>query len=150
MKIIIIKSFNKWKPNDIVNVADGYAKNFLIKKGYAVSFNESNINNRKKQLVDKEDKIKKLKSKAIILKSKIEDLKPIMYLRVDKNLIVHNSITRKKILDYLRKENISINNNRDIENIKIESLGISKIKINIYDDVYAFLTIDVRNKNEFK
>ena len=47
MKVIFIKDLKKTaKTGDIKDVKDGYAENFLIKNGYAVPYNDKNINKK--------------------------------------------------------------------------------------------------------
>ena len=143
MKIIIIKDCKEGNINDIVDVSDGYAKNFLIKKGFGISLNhatlskrDTNIENLKKIEQSKIDDAKKLK---IILEELILEFE----LKVT-NEVIHGSISRKKITHELRKRKIKIETNH-IENIQIKSIGISKLKVNIYKDVIAVLRIKVKS-----
>ena len=61
MKVIIIKSYGKYKVDDIVEVSNGFGTNFLIKNGYAVPINESTS----KELKVKKDIQQKLNAKKI-------------------------------------------------------------------------------------
>ena len=50
MEVIFIKDLkNQGKKGEIKNVKDGYAKNFLIAKGYAVAKTSTNLNNLKRE-----------------------------------------------------------------------------------------------------
>ena len=69
MEVIFIKDLkNQGKKGEIKNVKDGYAKNFLIAKGYAVAKTSTNLNNLKKEQakqaetdeLNKKDNIKKI------------------------------------------------------------------------------------------
>ena len=74
MEVIFIKDLkNQGKKGEIKEVKDGYAKNFLIKNGYAVMKNETslkelkrNLNNEKK--LDEENRIKANKLKESLEK----------------------------------------------------------------------------------
>ena len=75
MKVIFIKDLKKQgKVNDIKEVSDGYATNYLIKNGYAVKYTKtsSNILNEdiKKKAKEEEENIKN----AETLKKQLEDL----------------------------------------------------------------------------
>ena len=55
MKVILQKDVKgTGKKGDVVNVADGYAKNFLLKNGFSVSANNSNLNDTMNQKVAKD------------------------------------------------------------------------------------------------
>ncbi|VEU59919.1 bL9 family ribosomal protein [Mesomycoplasma neurolyticum] len=66
MKVIIIKEFNKdYKLNQVVEVSDGYAKNFLIKNGYALPVNKTTTLFLEKRMKKKTIKLnKKLKKRS--------------------------------------------------------------------------------------
>lgn len=62
MKIVLLKNIEKLgKEGEIVNVKDGYARNFLIPKGYALLANEKNIIRAEIQFQEKKRKIEKEK-----------------------------------------------------------------------------------------
>lgn len=146
MKVIIIKEFDKYKVNEIVEVADGYAKNFLIKKGIALPLNKTTTRKRKETLQDIQQKENKNLEVAKKTKEFIESLHPIMYINIDEHLVAHSSITRKQIIEYLRENKVNIHDNKNVENVKINTLGNSIVNIQIYKDISAKLTIEVRKK----
>lgn len=143
MKVIIIKKYKNYNIDDVVEVSDGFGKNFLIKEGYALSYNkinERNLNN-KKDLMKKENE--KQKEKAIILKNELEKLELLFFLKTSQNNVVHGSITSKKIIQELINKGIKIDKHL-IPHVQINSLGISKIKIKLFDDVEAILNINIK------
>lgn len=144
MKVIIIKDCKDGKINDIVDVSAGYATNFLIRQKLALPFNsktEHMLKNKFKSLEDNE-KIKRLQASKI--KEKIELIKLNFNLKVT-NLVIHGSITKKQINKELIKNEIKLDSH-SIENIKISSLGITKIKIKIYKDIEAILKVEVNSE----
>lgn len=82
MKVILLKDVKgSGKPGDVINVADGYAKNFLIGKGLAIEATSKNLNDlqgkkeseQHKFDIEKQnavDAAKMLKGKEIIAKAK--------------------------------------------------------------------------------
>ena len=56
MKVILLQDVKKQgKKDDIINVSDGYAQNFLINKGLAVPYNEGNKKQLDHKLKDRAD-----------------------------------------------------------------------------------------------
>ena len=96
MKVIIIKNFKEYKVNEIIEVSDGYAKNFLIKNGYAQPINKQTLANldRVKENIKKdyEEQVKLANEK----KQEIEKITLNFALKANGN-IVHGSITTTAI-----------------------------------------------------
>lgn len=82
MKVILLKDVKgSGKEGDIINVADGYARNFLIGKGYAVEATSKNLNDLEGKKASAQHKIdvetadnkavaEKLDNKEIVVKAK--------------------------------------------------------------------------------
>lgn len=72
MKVIIIKQYDKYKVNEIVEINDGFAKNFLIKNGYAQPVNKQTLANLERVKQNLADDYAKEVAKAKELKEEIE------------------------------------------------------------------------------
>ena len=143
MEVILIKDCKDGKKNDIINVSDGYAKNFLIKQGFAQSLNKKNLGSRTKNIKTIQSVEEQKNNNAIIVKEQLEKLKLTFKLNVT-NDVVHGSITRKQIVKELRLRKISIDSH-NIEHVQIKSLGVSDVLIKIHKDIKAKLKVEVVN-----
>ena len=146
MKVIIIKDCKDGKVNDVIDVAGGYATNFLIKNGFALPLNnktEHMLKNKIKNIKDMDDSEREnaLKAKKII-----ENLKISFTLKVTNN-VVHGSITKKQINKALIENGIKLDQ-RHIEHVQIASIGISKVKIDLYKDIFAELKVEVKGESK--
>ncbi|MCM0158285.1 50S ribosomal protein L9 [Candidatus Nardonella dryophthoridicola] len=123
MKVIILKSINKLNNSkDIINVKDGYARNFLIPYGYAIIANKNNINSYKNKIIEKENIIKnKEKYYEYIINEiiKINDNNIIIYSR-SKNNKLFGSIKEIDIINYFNNINKKINLKKKIFYLKIQ------------------------------
>ena len=73
MKVIFLKDLRgQGKKNDIKEVSDGYATNFLIKNGYAVKYTKTSVNILDEQIKERELKEKEDIKNASEIKDKIE------------------------------------------------------------------------------
>lgn len=146
MKVILIKDCSDGKENEIIDVSAGYATNFLVKKGLAVPLNPKT----KKALAKRLKEIKEINQhnfeSAMKVKNILENLKLEFSLDVTNNKI-HGSITRKQIVKSLREKGINLDT-KSIDNDKIESIGISKIKIHLLKDVVAELKVEVKENGK--
>lgn len=142
MKVILLKDCKDGKTNEIIDVAGGYATNFLIKKGLALPYN----NKTAKVRSDKEDAQKAhdalVKANSEKAKRVIESITLSYKLRVT-NLVVHGSITRKQIQKSLMEKGVKLDAHA-IENVKITSLGVSKVRITLPKNIVAILKVEVK------
>ncbi len=145
MRVIIIKKCKEGNINDIVDVSSGYGTNFLIKNGFAEPINKSSQLNLEKRIKNNEEKFKENVIEATSLKKELEKITLIFELKTT-NLIVHGSITTKKINQKLKELGFELNKHA-IPHIQIESLGITNIKAKLFDKIEANIKVLV-NKVE--
>ena len=139
MKVIIIKKIDKYKENQIVEVSDGYGKNFLIKNGYAQPINKQTIANLERIKTKLEDNEKEMIFKPNEDKAEIEDLMFNFSLKSNGN-IVHGSVTNTAIEKELQKHNIKIPKNA-IDKIFLASFGTHYVPIKLHPNVIAKLRL---------
>lgn len=144
MKVIMIKKYSKYNVDEIIEVSDGFGKNFLINNGYALPINEATSKNLEKRKEIKKEQFEQERQKAILLKEQIEALELIFYLKVT-NDVVHGSISTKKVSQELKQKNIKLDKHV-LPHISIVSLGITNIKFKIFDDIEAILKINVKGE----
>lgn len=143
MEVIFIKDLkNRGKKGEIKEVKDGYAKNFLIKNGYAVMKNETslkelkrNLNNEKK--LDEENRIKANK-----LKESLEKETYKFKVKTGTSDKVFGSVSIKQIKEKL-DEKYDISKNQIMLDSPLTSLGYHKVCINLYKDINAIINIEL-------
>lgn len=143
MEVIFIKDLkNQGKKGEIKEVKDGYAKNFLIKNGYAVMKNETslkelkrNLNNEKK--LDEENRIKANK-----LKESLEKETYKFKVKTGTSDKVFGSVSIKQIKEKL-DEKYDISKNQIMLDSPLTSLGYHKVCINLYKDIKAIINIEL-------
>lgn len=149
MKVILTSDIkNVGKKDDLIEVSDGYARNFLFPKKLAIEANDSNLNtlNYKKekkrqahvQKVEEFQQIaKNIKGKEIIIKTKIGN-----------NGKLFGSITSKDICNEI---NSLFNLNLDKKKIsfdQVKALGNYPISIKLYPEVSVNMVLKVINEDD--
>lgn len=141
MKVIFIKDLrNQGKKGEIKEVKDGYAKNFLIKNGYAVKETKETLTKLKRDNKKQEEEIKENIKKAEKLKKELESKTYKFQVKTGKNDKVFGSISAKQIKDEIGD---LIDKKQIIIDYPIQSLGFHNVEINLYKDVKATIKIEV-------
>ena len=142
MKVILLSDVKKvGKKGEIKEVADGYARNFLISRGLAVMASEGANKVLAKQNKEKEKQEQIAKEEAIKLKDELSKVELDFKVKAKEGR-VSGSVSTKEIAEELKKKGIEIDKRKIIDNEPITSLGYSNIKIELYKGVIG--TIKVR------
>lgn len=147
MKVIFIKDLKgKGKKDEIKEVSDGYAINYLIKNKYAVKYTKSS-----KQKLDYEVKIRHDndlvdKNQQIEIKKQIENVVLNFKVNTSKDR-VFGTISTKQIVECLKNDyNIKIDKKKIKLDIPISSLGTHNVKVELRRDVIATIKVHVEAK----
>ncbi len=142
MKIILKKKISGLgKEKDIVEVAEGYARNFLIPKGLALKASSGNL-----QIIDEEKKKEvrnKEKEKGALknLSQRIENISCTISARAGADNKLYGSVTSQDIAEALAKEGVQI----AVKGIKlaepIKSLGIYHISVELHPEIKTVLKV---------
>ena len=144
MKVIFIKDLKgQGKKGEIKEVKDGYGNNFLIKNGYAVIANDSNLKHfntqKNKELLEENLYIKECEK----IKEQLEKLKINIQVKVGKEDKVFGSVSTKQIVTELKKLDYNIDKNKIKIDSPISSLGIHIVKVELHKKVIANLKINL-------
>ena len=127
----------------VVKVAPGYARNFLLPKRMAVAATESN-----KKIVEQERQAHL--RKELKVKGEAEDLAKIMTgttvriaQKAGENDQLFGSVTSKDIADGLTAQNFNIDRRKIQLDEPIKQLGEFKVPVRLYKDVVVDLTVIV-------
>jgi large subunit ribosomal protein L9 len=144
MKIILLKDVKgTGKAGEIKEVADGYARNCLIKKGLAEEATSVKINslNIKKDAQDfhKQEEIKALREQA----KKLNGEKVTVKIKCGESGKIFGSITSKEIAESLSEKGFSVDKKKILLKEGIKNLGEYKVDVKFLPDVFAKITVEV-------
>lgn len=129
MKVILkedVKSLGK--KNEVVNVSDGYAQNFLMPRGLAVPATEGGIKDVKEKNAAQAEKKARLEAEAKALAEKISKVSVKMQVKCGANGKLFGAITSKEIADELKKQyNFDIDKKQLVIKENIKSAGTYKV-----------------------
>jgi large subunit ribosomal protein L9 len=142
MKVVLQKDHHPLgKEMDIVNVKDGYARNFLIPQGIAVSATDGNVRAvaTAKQIAEKRQE--KRAGAAAALAKKIEKVPCTIPVKVGEDERIFGSVTPQHIADFLVKEGFDVDRKAIELDEPIHQLGVYSVKIKLFKDIFATLKV---------
>ncbi len=138
MQVIFIKDVKgQGKKGEIKTVKDGYAENFLIKKGYAVVANDKNRAALKSEQQRKEKEEQMKRSDSLKLKESLEKEVLEFQVKTGQGDKVFGSVSVKQIKEALAKKGYHIEKNQIVPISSLSSLGFHDIEIVLFQDVKA-------------
>lgn len=145
MKVILKKDFqNLGEAADIVNVKDGYARNYLLPQGYAEIATEGAIANREKNIARIKAKQEKLHKEALALIEEIQKLEKLeLSARAGESGKLFGTITTKKLSEELAAKGFSIDKKSIILDAPINKIGEYKMTLKITSKVKGELPVIV-------
>ncbi|MBQ9181599.1 MAG: 50S ribosomal protein L9 [Bacilli bacterium] len=144
MKVIFIKDLKgQGKKNEIKDVKDGYATNFLIKNGYAVKATDNSLSKLKKQNEEEALQENLLIKQMQELKKKLEKETLVFKVKTGSQDKMFGSISAKQIKSNMESLGYNIDKNNIKINTPITSLGFHQIEVLLHKKVIANVKIKV-------
>ena len=145
MEIILLQNIsNLGKIGDKVDVANGYGRNFLLKKGKALRFSKENqdLVNKKKDQLNKKNVEEKNKFKEI---AKLINNKTFILIKESKeNGDLYGSIKPKEITKLINEqEKAEVVPSQIILKEELNKIGIFKVEVNFHSEVKATISIKI-------
>ncbi len=145
MKVILLQDVKgQGKKGTMINVSDGYARNFLIPKKLAKEATASAVNDLKGQneafAYKKETELKEAKE----MQEKLKNLVVSITAKAGSNGKLFGSVTNKDVAEaLLNQHHIKIDKRRfEMEDIK--NTGSVTVNIRLYPDVIGTLKVDIK------
>ena len=144
MKVILLKDVKKQgKKDDIIEVSDGYANNYLIKNNLAIRYTEGSKNKLNFEQKIRQDEEDKIVSKWVSIKKELESKKISFTVKSGESGKIFGTISSKQISDELKKMGYSIDKKTIVMDHVIDTLGTHIVKANVHKKVTINLTIVV-------
>ena len=144
MKVILMENVPALgRAGDVVQVATGYARNFLIPKRLALEASSANIHvleSRRESFAQKADQERQ---NAADLAAKMETFSLTLERQVGENEKLFGSVTTMDLQEFLRGQGISLDRRKILLPNPIKSLGSFTVPVKLHADVTAHLKVNV-------
>ena len=130
MKVIFTEDVKgKGKKGEMKDVADGYARNFLIPKGLATEATTATLNTMKLKKKANDARIEEEKAQARAAAEKLKGAQVVIKAKAGESGKLFGSVTSQEISDALKEQfGIEIEKNRIVQGDPIKSYGSYIIK----------------------
>lgn len=129
--------------NDIVTVKDGYGRNFLIPRGYAVLATKSALKVHAENQRQRAHKEAKLREDATILAEKIDGMKLTVGAKTSSTGKIFGSVTNIQIAELLEKEGHTVDRKNITIKDQVKEIGTFSAVVKLYRDVVANIEFEV-------
>lgn len=146
MKVILNADGKMGKKGDIVNVADGYARNYLFPKNLALEMTPKNIANLKQKQENEDYRRSLLKEEAEKQAKKLNGKKFTLTAKAGENEKFFGSVTKMDVLDKIKEELKFDVDKKKIEMDDIKEFGVFDVKAKLFDDVEASFKVEVKEE----
>ena len=145
MKVILLQDVKPHgKKGDVVEINDGYARNYILPKKLGVEANAANANDLKLQKANQEKIAAKQLADAKEMAAKLEQIKVVLKIKTGEGGKTFGSITAKEIAAELKKQhNLDIDKKKIVVADPIKSVGSFMVTVKLHTQVSASLSVNV-------
>lgn len=145
MKVILKQDIKGvGKKDQVINAADGYARNYLFPKNLAVPADTGNMNNLKAKKESESFRKGEDRKEAEALAEKMKNIIIEFKVKAGENGRLFGAITAKEIAEALKKDyNITVDKKKILLSEGIKVAGTTKVDIKLNEGVIAKLAVKI-------
>lgn len=151
MKVIFMQDVKgRGKRGQVKNVPDGYAQNYLIKRGLAKEANKGNLNTLKRIEANEKAEYEAQKAEAESIKQKLEADETVVSLKskAGNDSRLFGSISGKKIVEGLEKQyGIKVDKRKLNLREPIKTLGYTNVPVKLFKGVESKIRVHVTEED---
>jgi large subunit ribosomal protein L9 len=148
MEIILLQDVNKLGlKDDLVNVKNGYGRNFLIPGGYAIAASPSAKKMHTENLRQKAHKQEKIKAEAQEIAAKLDGVKLIVGAKTSTSGKIFGSVNTIQIAEGLKEKGFDIDRkNITLPEDQIKEVGTYKAIIRLHREVKVEIEFEIKGE----
>ena len=144
MEVILREDVDKLgRRGEVVKVATGYGRNFLLPRGLAMEVTDTNRAMIARERKAHEARAAKEKAEFEGLAGRIGSLRFVAPRKVGENNVLYGSVTAADIAEFLAGKGIDIDKRKIQLDEAIKSLGEHEVKIKLHPEVSATIKLTV-------
>jgi large subunit ribosomal protein L9 len=152
MQVILLEDLaGKGAAGDVIKVANGYARNYLLPRGIVIPATETNLKTLEHRRTKLAERKEQDKSAAEELKAKIDSTSVSLQGTSGKGGRLFGSITTQDIVNEINKEQgIYIDKRKVVLSAPIKTVGVHTVSVRLFTDVIATIRVLVGTPEEIE
>ena len=148
MKVILLQDIRgQGKKGEMINVSDGYARNFLFPRKLAQEATADNVNTMRMNDKAKKEKEQRAREEAAAMSAKLRELTLQVEAKGGGAGRLFGSVTSQEISDALKEqENLDLDKRKIVIDESIKTVGLYTVKVKLGFGIEAPLKVDVKEK----
>jgi large subunit ribosomal protein L9 len=147
MKVILLQDVRgQGKKGQLINVSDGYARNFLFPRKLAQEATADNVNTMRMNDKAKQEKEQRARENAAKLASQLREMTLEVYAKGGGAGRLFGSVTSQEVSDALKEQGYELDKRRILIEEPIKTVGLYTVKCKLGYEINAPLKLDVREK----
>ena len=145
MKVILLTDVKgKGKKDQVLEVPDGYARNYLLAKKLAVVADAKALNELKGREASRQYKHDTERAAAVETAKQLETITLVIHHKAGVDNKLYGAVTAKEIVQQLKQEyNIEVDKKKLSMDMPIKTFGTYKIKAKLFSNVSTTITVQV-------
>ncbi|MFT6557783.1 50S ribosomal protein L9 [Sneathiella sp.] len=149
MEIVLLERVEKLgQMGDVVNVKNGYARNFLLPQGKALRANKSNLEIFEKQRAQLEADNLKRKEEASAVGDKLDGETVILIRAASESQQLYGSVSTQDIARSVSEAGFTVDRKQVIMDKVLKTLGLHEVRIRLHPEVTVSVTVNIARSQE--
>jgi large subunit ribosomal protein L9 len=149
MKVILLERLEGWGGlGDLVDVKDGYARNFLLPRQKALRANAANLKVFEAQRADIEDRNAKTREAAGRAGEKLDGTSYVMIRQAGESGQLYGSVSGRDVADIINGEGGRVERSMVVLDKPIKTLGMHEVKVRLHPEVVVTVTVNVARSQD--
>ena len=144
MKVILLQDVKgKGKKGQMIEVSDGYARNFMLPKKLAIEATPDAINTMKMNDKATQERIAKEKAEAMATSKKLREMTVVVKAKGGGAGRLFGAVTNAEIASALEKQGVKLDKRKIVMNENIKSVGTYTVTCKLGYEINAPLTVKI-------
>ena len=149
MKVVLLERVEGWGGlGDVVNVKDGYARNYLLPRQKALRATEANLKVFEGQRADIEARNAKAKQAAEKAGEKLDGTSYILIRQAGESGQLYGSVSGRDVADVVNAEGGKVERAMVVLDRPIKTLGLHEVKVRLHPEVVITVTLNIARSQD--